>query len=67
MNRQHTHLTRDIKPPGLCPACDEYYQAERVRRIQELRRSNAAQPIPARRPDDTPKHRKRDMEDRDDH
>jgi hypothetical protein len=22
----HNHVTRDIKPPGVCPACDEYHQ-----------------------------------------
>jgi hypothetical protein len=23
--RRHNHLTRDIKPPGICPACDDYW------------------------------------------
>lgn len=22
----HTHFTRDIKEPGVCPACDEYHK-----------------------------------------
>lgn len=21
----HNHITRDIRPPGLCPACDEHH------------------------------------------
>lgn len=25
----HNHLTRDIKPLGECPSCDEHYVAER--------------------------------------
>jgi hypothetical protein len=24
----HNHFTRDIKPPGACPTCDEYRQRE---------------------------------------
>lgn len=23
--RKHNHITRDIKPQGQCPACDEYH------------------------------------------
>jgi len=26
LNRLHNHMTRDIKPPGQCSACDEYRQ-----------------------------------------
>jgi len=25
----HNHFTRDIKPEGQCPACDQYHQQER--------------------------------------
>lgn len=24
-DEKHNHLTRDIKPKGICPACDRYY------------------------------------------
>ena len=29
---QHNHMTRDIKPHGQCPACDEYHALEAGRR-----------------------------------
>jgi hypothetical protein len=30
----HNHVTRDIKPRGTCPACDEYHTLEVVRAIE---------------------------------
>lgn len=24
----HNHVTRDVKPPGVCPACDEYHASQ---------------------------------------
>jgi hypothetical protein len=38
--------------------------SEQVRKTQELRRSNAAQPIPGKRDGDDDKHPKREMEER---
>lgn len=29
---QHNHVTRDIKKPGKCPACDEYHARRSERR-----------------------------------
>lgn len=26
MTDEHNHITRDIKPPGECPACDHYHE-----------------------------------------
>ena len=28
MSSQHNHVTRDIKPPGQCPGCDEYHRSQ---------------------------------------
>ena len=28
---RHNHVTRDIKPPGTCPACDQYHERDRER------------------------------------
>lgn len=30
MTAQHNHMTRDIKPKGECPGCDEYHFKPRV-------------------------------------
>ena len=27
----HNHVTRDIKPPGVCPGCDQYHEEYRAR------------------------------------
>ena len=27
MGNRHNHVTRDIKPPGQCPGCDEYHRS----------------------------------------
>ena len=28
--RKHNHITRDIKPLGQCPACDEYHARNKI-------------------------------------
>lgn len=30
---KHNHITRDIKPKGGCPGCDEYWSAQPVKNI----------------------------------
>ena len=32
---RHNHITRDIKPRGICPGCDEYYAKARER-VEEM-------------------------------
>lgn len=27
-NEKHNHMTRDIKPKSVCPACDRYYSSQ---------------------------------------
>jgi len=27
---EHNHVTRDIEPPGACPACDMYHESQNV-------------------------------------
>lgn len=29
--KKHNHITRDIKPEGICPSCDEYHQMCRTK------------------------------------
>ena len=33
-NNRHNHLTRDIKPLGQCPSCDEYHNRHTIRAEQ---------------------------------
>lgn len=33
---RHNHLTRDIKPQGVCPACDRHYSPAGGRSLEEL-------------------------------
>lgn len=33
---QHNHITRDIKPKGECPSCDEYHRNKLLRNLMKL-------------------------------
>lgn len=34
-NNRHNHLTRDIKPLGQCPSCDEYHKIEEIKSLMQ--------------------------------
>lgn len=36
----HTHVTRNIMPPGICPACDEYHEKQSAKWFEEHGRDN---------------------------
>lgn len=33
---RHNHITRDIKPRGICPGCDEYHYKHSRELIEEI-------------------------------
>lgn len=42
MTNKHNHVTRDIKPPGVCPGCDEYHRSRQEgRRAEPLSRGES--------------------------
>lgn len=47
----HTHMTRDVKAPGLCPACDRYWAEYGPQDPWRPRADNIGNPIDA--PDDS--------------
>ena len=42
---RHTHLTRDVRPEGECPACDRIWAAQRERLDQSGERAKAERSI----------------------
>jgi hypothetical protein len=38
----HNHLTRDIRPGGACPACDEHHRIEALHKAVGLPRDHLA-------------------------
>lgn len=35
-DRRHNHITRDIKPIGMCPACDDYHARRAVGEVRDV-------------------------------